>query len=105
MAIAKGVSNLEESIFENRFMHIPELNRMGANIIIEGKKITINGVDEFKPAEVMATDLRASFSLVIAALNAKGKTNIHRLYHLDRGYSHIEEKLNMLGGRAIRIEE
>jgi len=104
MCLAKGTSTLEESIFENRFMHIPELNRMGANITIDGKKIFVNGIERFRAAEVMATDLRASFSLVIAALNAKGTTSINRLYHLDRGYSHIEEKLDSLGGKAKRIQ-
>lgn len=103
LCLASGISTLEESIFENRFMHIPELNRMGANIQIDGKKITINSIDEFKPAEVMATDLRASFSLVIAALNAKGKTIINRLYHLDRGYENIEEKLLGLGAKVERV--
>ncbi len=104
LCLAKGTSTLEESIFENRFMHIPELNRMGANIKIDGKKIHIHSVESFKPAEVMATDLRASFSLVIAALAAHGETKINRLYHLDRGYENIEEKLSKLGADVERVE-
>lgn len=103
MCLSRGASTLEESIFENRFMHIPELNRMGANIAIDGKKININGIEQFKPAEVMATDLRASFSLVIAALNAEGKSTINRLYHLDRGYEDIEDKLTSLGANIKRV--
>lgn len=105
MCLSHGTSSLEESIFENRFMHIPELCRMGANIKIDGKKITISGITNFKPAKVMATDLRASFSLVIAALNANGESTINRLYHLDRGYEDIEEKLSKLGAKVHRIKD
>lgn len=105
MCLASGTSTLEESIFENRFMHIPELNRMGADIEIEGKKIKINGIERFKAAQVMATDLRASFSLVIAALNANGRTTVNRLYHLDRGYEDIEDKLSALGAKVWREKD
>ena len=106
MCVAGGVSTLKENIFENRFMHIPELVRMGADIQISGNSIVVKGNDEgFKPAEVMATDLRASVSLVLAALNAKSTSRIDRLYHLDRGYEKIEEKLSNLGAEVERLSE
>ena len=88
--IANGASTITENIFENRFMHIPELNRMGADIVFNGKTATVKGVEKLSAAKVMATDLRASASLVIAGLVADGETIVDRIYHLDRGYEHIE---------------
>jgi UDP-N-acetylglucosamine 1-carboxyvinyltransferase len=98
-------SIITENIFENRFMHVAELNRMGANIIINGKKAIVNGNTIFAPAEVMATDLRASVSLILAALTAKGKSVINRIYHLDRGYESIEKKLKKVGAKIRRVNE
>lgn len=103
MCIAKGTSIIRETIFENRFMHVAELRRMGADISIEGGTATIRGIDKLKGAPVMATDLRASASLVVAALAAKGESTIHRIYHLDRGYERIDEKLKELGAEIQRI--
>lgn len=103
MAVAEGTSMITESIFENRFMHVAELRRMGADIKVEGATATVKGVAMLKGAPVMATDLRASASLVIAGIAAKGTTVIDRVYHLDRGYERIEEKLNRLGARARRV--
>lgn len=103
MALANGKSEIQENIFENRFMHVPELCRMGANIIINGNKAIINGVPELKGAEVMASDLRASVSLVIAGLVATGETKIRRIYHLDRGYQSLEQKLANCGADIIRV--
>ena len=100
--ISSGVSKIEENIFENRFMHVPELNRLGANINIKGNNAIINGNCNFIGAEVMATDLRASVSLILAALAAKGKTKINRIYHLDRGYENIDLKLSNCGAEIIR---
>ena len=96
-------SIITENIFENRFMHVAELNRMGANILINGKKAIVNGNTIFAPAEVMATDLRASVSLILAALTAKGKSVINRIYHLDRGYENIEKKLKKVGAKIRRF--
>ncbi len=104
MCLADGTSTMAENIFENRFMHVPELQRMGANMNVAGNTLTIKGMEEFKSAEVMATDLRASVSLILAALNAKGKTTINRVYHLDRGYERIEEKLRSLGAMVWRAQ-
>jgi len=104
MCLSDGVSMVDENIFENRFMHVPELMRMGASITIKGSTAHIKGIDHFTGANVMATDLRASSSLILAALNATGETNIHRLYHLDRGYECIEEKLRFCGAVAERIK-
>lgn len=101
-ALAKGVSNVTENIFENRFMHVSELVRMGANIIVNGNTATINGVNKFVPAPVMATDLRASASLILASLVADGDTEISRIYHIDRGYELIEEKFHKLGANIYR---
>ena len=84
-------------------MHVPELNRMGAKILIDGKKAIVEGNINFAPAEVMATDLRASVSLILAALTAKGKSLINRIYHLDRGYENIEKKLKKVGAKIRRI--
>jgi UDP-N-acetylglucosamine 1-carboxyvinyltransferase len=103
MAVAEGASMITETIFENRFMHVPELNRMGARINAVGKSAIIRGVPHLSGAPVMATDLRASFSLVLAALAAQGETTIARIYHLDRGYEAVEQKLAACGARIERI--
>ena len=102
-ALAEGTSNIYETVFENRFMHVQELNRMGCNIKINGNQAIIEGVDSLYGAEVMATDLRASASLILAGLCAKGETKVDRIYHIDRGYERIEEKLNYLGAKIIRL--
>jgi UDP-N-acetylglucosamine 1-carboxyvinyltransferase len=102
-AVADGTSQVVETIFENRFMHVQELNRLGANITIDGNTALVNGVDKLSGAKVMATDLRASASLVVAALVAEGETLIDRIYHLDRGYDRMEEKLTALGAKVRRI--
>lgn len=104
-AIAAGTSRITETIFENRFMHIPELNRMGAKGEIEGNTAICLGVEKLKAAEVMATDLRASISLVLAGCIAEGETIVDRIYHIDRGYEHIEEKLRGLGATIERFSE
>tara|TARA_B100001741_G_scaffold255030_1_gene217432 strand:- start:122 stop:1381 length:1260 start_codon:yes stop_codon:yes gene_type:complete len=100
---SKKLSIISEEIFENRFMHVAELNRMGAKIKIKGNKAFIEGNTKFKSAELMATDLRASVSLILAALIAKGKTTINRIYHLDRGYEQIEKKLRKVGAKIRRV--
>ncbi len=105
MSIAEGTSIIKEIIFENRFMHVAELRRMGADITVEGGTATVKGVSKLKSAPLMATDLRASASLVVAALAAKGETTIHRIYHLDRGYEKMEEKLLKLGADVRRVKE
>ncbi len=105
MSLAQGTSHISEHIFENRFMHIPELQRMGADIKIEGNQLTIKGVESFHGAEVMATDLRASVAMVLAALQAKEQTTISRVYHIDRGYERIEEKLCALGANIVRAKD
>lgn len=102
-AIAEGTSTTTETIFENRFMHVPELQRMGANISLEGNTAISTGVDELNGAQVMATDLRASASLVIAGLVATTETQVDRIYHIDRGYQKIEDKLQALGANITRI--
>ena len=102
-AISEGSSRVVETIFENRFMHVPELNRMGANISAEGNTAMVKGVDKLSGATVMATDLRASASLVMAGLVAEGETIVERIYHLDRGYEHIETKLGKVGAKIERI--
>jgi UDP-N-acetylglucosamine 1-carboxyvinyltransferase len=102
LSLASGTSVITETIFENRFMHVPELNRMGADISTEGAKATIRGVAKLKAAPVMATDLRASMCLVLAALAAEGVTEINRVYHLDRGYEHLERKLGAVGAKIER---
>ena len=96
-------SKIKEKIFENRFMHVPELNRMGAKIKVSGNQATIQGNINFEGSEVIASDLRASVSLVLAALSAHGKSIIHRIYHLDRGYEEIEKKLKKIGVKIKRI--
>lgn len=103
MCTAEGVSVLEEKIFENRFMHAPELMRMGARIDVHGGTATVTGVERLKGAPVMATDLRASVSLILAGLAAEGETVVNRVYHLDRGYERVEEKLGNVGARIERI--
>ncbi|MDA4941716.1 UDP-N-acetylglucosamine 1-carboxyvinyltransferase [Acinetobacter baumannii] len=102
-AIGHGFATISETIFENRFMHVPELSRMGANIQVEGHDAVVTGVEKLQAAPVMATDLRASFSLVLAALVAEGDTLIDRIYHIDRGYEHVEEKLQGLGAKIKRV--
>jgi UDP-N-acetylglucosamine 1-carboxyvinyltransferase len=103
MAVAKGASVIKETVFENRFMHVAELKRMGADIDIKGSTATVKGVERLKGAPVMATDLRASASLVVAALCAEGETTIHRIYHLDRGYEKIDEKPRKVGADIKRV--
>jgi UDP-N-acetylglucosamine 1-carboxyvinyltransferase len=103
--VADGNSSITETIFENRFMHVPELFRMGTKMKINGNRLDITGNQKLKGAEVMATDLRASVSLVLAALVAEGKTSISRVYHLDRGYERIEEKLGSIGVKVLRVRE
>jgi UDP-N-acetylglucosamine 1-carboxyvinyltransferase len=104
MSVASGVSVITETIFENRFMHAQELNRMGADIRLEGNRAIVKGVESLSGAPVMATDLRASVSLVLAGLVARGQTEISRVYHLDRGYEHIERKLSRLGADIQRVK-
>ena len=103
MSVAEGAAMITETIFENRFMHVPELARMGARINVHGASALVRGVKELKGAPVMATDLRASVSLVLAALAAKGETEINRIYHLDRGYERLEDKLAGVGARIERV--
>ena len=102
LALAQGDSFLEETIFENRYMHVPELRRMGANIDIHGRSAIVHGVEKLTGAQVMATDLRASMSLVLAGLAAEGETEVLRVYHLDRGYERLEEKLSAVGATIER---
>jgi UDP-N-acetylglucosamine 1-carboxyvinyltransferase len=104
MCIAKGTAVLEEKIFENRFMHAPELMRMGAQIDVSGGTATVTGVEKLRGAPVMATDLRASVSLILAGLAAEGQTRVNRVYHLDRGYEHLEEKLQGVGAKVERVQ-
>ena len=103
MTRAKGTSRITETIFENRFMHVQELARLGARIALDGETATIEGVDQLKGAPVMATDLRASVSLVIAALAAEGETMVNRVYHLDRGFERLEDKLGACGAAIERV--
>ena len=103
MTRAKGTSRITETIFENRFMHVQELVRLGARIHLDGETATIAGVEKLKGAPVMATDLRASVSLVIAALAAEGETMVNRVYHLDRGFERLEDKLVACGADIARI--
>jgi UDP-N-acetylglucosamine 1-carboxyvinyltransferase len=103
MTRARGTSHIVETIFENRFMHVQELARLGARINLEGERATIEGVERLKGAPVMATDLRASVSLVIAALAAEGETIVNRVYHLDRGFERLEEKLGRCGAAIERL--
>ncbi len=102
-SVADGASTITETVFENRFMHVPELQRMGADLTLEGNTVFIRGVESLTAAPVMATDLRASASLVLAGLVARGQTIVHRIYHIDRGYECIEEKLTQLGADIRRL--
>ena len=102
--LAQGTATVTETIFENRFMHVPELQRMGADISLEGNTAIVKGVNSLNGAQVMATDLRASASLVIAGLVATTQTQVDRIYHIDRGYLHIEDKLKALGGNITRVK-
>jgi UDP-N-acetylglucosamine 1-carboxyvinyltransferase len=102
LTLAEGTSLLTETIFENRYMHVPELNRMGADIEVRGRSAVVRGVEKLIGAPVMATDLRASMSLVLAGLAAEGETQVHRVYHLDRGYERLEEKLQAVGADIER---
>jgi UDP-N-acetylglucosamine 1-carboxyvinyltransferase len=105
MCLADGQSIITEKIFENRFMHVSELKRMGADISIEGNTAIVRGLPKLQGAPVMATDLRASASLVLAGLAAEGVTEISRVYHLDRGYERLEEKFSGVGARIERVRE
>jgi UDP-N-acetylglucosamine 1-carboxyvinyltransferase len=102
MALARGTAVISEHIFENRFMHVQELKRMGAKIQLEGSRAIVRGVKRLTGAQVMATDLRASASLVLAGLVAQGRTEVNRVYHLDRGYQRLDKKLRSLGARIRR---
>jgi UDP-N-acetylglucosamine 1-carboxyvinyltransferase len=102
-AVASGVAKVTETIFENRFMHVQEMQRMGADISIDGNTALVKGVASLDGATVMATDLRASASLVLAGLVARGETVVERIYHLDRGYENLEAKLNALGANVKRV--
>ena len=104
MSLANGTSEIKETIFENRFMHVPELNRMGAKIDISNSSATITGVGNFSSAEVMASDLRAGASLILAALKADGVSIINRIYHVDRGYENLDLKLKKIGADIERIK-
>lgn len=104
-AIAEGTSTIIENIFENRYMHVPELNRLGANISVDGHTAVVKGVEKLKSAPVMATDLRASMSLVMAGVCAEGETLVERIYHIDRGYENVEEKLRGLGVQIERVKD
>jgi UDP-N-acetylglucosamine 1-carboxyvinyltransferase len=99
-----GSSVITETIFPQRFMHVPELNRMGADIEMNGASAVVHGVETLSGAPVMASDLRASAALVLAGLQAEGTTEVNRLYHIDRGYEHIDEKLMMLGAKMERVK-
>ena len=105
MTMAHGTSRMTETIFENRFMHVAELTRFGAQIRLEEDTAIIKGVERLKGAPVMATDLRASVSLVIAALAAEGESMIHRVYHLDRGFEQLEQKLGACGALVERMSD
>ncbi|WP_374595980.1 UDP-N-acetylglucosamine 1-carboxyvinyltransferase [Sphingosinicella sp.] len=105
LALAEGTSHLTETIFENRYMHVPELARMGADIRVSGRTAEVHGVARLTGAQVMATDLRASMSLVLAGLAAEGETVVNRIYHLDRGYEHLEEKLSGAGADIERVSD
>ena len=105
MTLATGESVVRETVFENRFMHVPELARLGADITVHGGEARVRGVEGLRGAEVMATDLRASVSLVIAGLAARGETVVHRVYHLDRGFERLEEKLSACGANIRRLKE
>jgi UDP-N-acetylglucosamine 1-carboxyvinyltransferase len=103
MTMANGTSQIRETIFENRYMHVAELARFGADIKVDGQVATVTGVPQLKGAQVMATDLRASVSLVIAGLAARGETVVNRIYHLDRGFERLEDKLSAVGAEIERV--
>ena len=103
MVLGNGLSVITETVFENRFMHVSELMRMGADVVIQGRSAIVKGVPELRGAPVMATDLRASASLILAGLAAKGRTELSRVYHIDRGYQAIEKKLSALGAHIERV--
>jgi UDP-N-acetylglucosamine 1-carboxyvinyltransferase len=105
MTIARGLSVIRETVFENRFMHVGELRRMGADITVDGRCAIIRGVPGLSGAPLMATDLRASASLVLAGLVASGQTEVSRIYHLDRGYDALEKKLAALGAQIKRVHD
>jgi UDP-N-acetylglucosamine 1-carboxyvinyltransferase len=105
MSLAKGASVITETIFENRFMHVSELRRLGADITVNGNLAVVRGCKQLQGAPVMATDLRASACLVIAGLAAAGATEVLRVYHLDRGYARLVEKLSALGARIRRVKD
>lgn len=105
LCLAPGTSVLTETIFENRYMHVPELRRMGADVLVEGRTAFVRGVDRLTAAPVMATDLRASMSLILAGLAAEGETQVSRIYHLDRGYERLEEKLSAVGADIERVSD
>jgi len=105
LTLAQGASVLTETIFENRYMHVPELARMGADISVSGRTAIVRGVPALSGAPVMATDLRASMSLVLAGLAAQGQTQVNRVYHLDRGYERLEEKLEAVGANIERASD
>jgi len=102
MSLAEGSSLVTDTVYHDRFSHIPELNRLGANIKVDNNTAFISGVDELIGAPVMSTDIRASASLIIAGLVARGETTVSRVYHIDRGYERIEEKFDALGARIVR---
>jgi UDP-N-acetylglucosamine 1-carboxyvinyltransferase len=103
LTLASGSSVVTETVFENRFMHVLELQRLGAQIAVDGKVALVKGVEKLSGAPVMASDLRASAALVLAGLRAEGSTEVRRIYHLDRGYERLEEKLTALGARIRRV--
>jgi UDP-N-acetylglucosamine 1-carboxyvinyltransferase len=105
MCVAEGSGSIQEKIFENRFMHVSELARMGARITLKDRTAMVRGVEQLEGAPVMASDLRASASLVLAGLVAKGTTEIQRIYHLDRGYERMEDKLSAVGAHIRRVPE
>jgi len=105
LTLADGASVLTETIFENRYMHVPELARMGADITVSGRTAVVRGVAGLTGAPVMATDLRASMSLILAGLAATGETSVTRVYHLDRGYERLEEKLSVVGADIERLSD
>lgn len=105
MTLAEGTSIITETLFENRFLHVAELNRMGANIIVNGRKAIVHGVDKLKGAEVMVSDLRAGAALILAGLAAEGITKVSHIYHLDRGYENLEKKLKKLNAKIKRVDE
>ena len=105
MSLTEGISVITEKIYPDRFMHVSELNRMGAQIVREGPYAVVHGVEQLSAAPVMASDLRASAALVLAGLVAKGKTEVSRIYHLDRGYERLDYKLKKLGARIERVKE